>query len=582
MAEALFNRLSFEERMGMALSLRGKERERLILLAKDAEKIVQRLPEEEFYYTVKEIGEGDAIELLSLASSRQLLFLFDIETWRKDRLKHRDFLRWLELILECGEEKAIELLRRMDEELLVTFLKRYMKVYKPDAELDPVEIDDEKPFTLDNQYFVKFRFREGERILVHLLDLLFREDQNLYFRLMEGVIWGVPAEVEELAFRWRQSRLMDRGFPELEESLDLYRYVDPEMIKIDEGTKDLYPPDEEMARWGEITPNFYLAPLPSDLFLQEVLRAASEQGMEWLGGELVYLCNKAMVAEGVNPSDLDEVRELLDRVYSYLNLGLSHLSQGNLDEGIRGVRKLYLHQIFQVGFSLTLRLGRRAKRILRPPWYPKGKEDLGLLDSPWREVMEGLLSRRPLLYEGLMNPRSSLYRPFRELKEIKAVEDLLDEVSFLGRLHREAYGYDPEALRSMDLSRCHPAGWEEITFGTITLTSLANLALEGEFTFRPVPEEKLKELLSLTLREGEGGRVLPSLREEFLQRVRECFQGISTSLTRGEKEMGWRFWQRVLNDYCEEFGYLDTHRPINPRFTKGLLIKLRGWRKISP
>ena len=576
MAEALFNRLSFEERMGMALSLRGKERERLILLARDAQKIVQRLPEEEFYYTVKEIGEGDAIELLSLASARQLLFLFDIETWRKDRLKHRDFLKWIELILECGEGKAIELLRGMDEELLVTFLKRYMKVYKPDAEIDPVEIDEEKLFTLDNQYFVKFRFREGERVLGHLLDLLFREDQDLYFRLMEGVIWGVPAEVEELAFRWRQSRLMDRGFPELEESLDLYRYVDPEMIRIDEGTKDLYPPDEEMTRWGEITPNFYLAPLPSGLFLQEVLKVASEEGMEWLGGELVYLCNKAMVAEGVDPSNLEEVRELLDRVYGYLNLGLSHLSQGRLDEGIRGVKKLYLHQIFQVGFSLTLRLGRRAKRTLRSPWYRKGKEDLGLLDSPWREVMEGLLRKRPLLYEGIMDNMSSLYRPFRELKEIKAVEEVLDEVSFLSRLHGEVYGYDPEVLHQMDLSRCHPGGWEEITFGTITLTSLANLALDEEFAFRPIPEERLKELLSLTLSAGEGGKVLPSLHEGFLQKVRECFKGISSSLTPKEREMGWRFWQKVLKDYCEEFGYLDTHRPINPRFTKGLLIKLRG------
>lgn len=573
-AERRFNSLPLIEKMGMVLSVRGKDRERLILLSKEPQRLVERMPEEEFYYTVKEIGERDAITLLSLASTKQIAFVLDVETWRRDRLKHRDFLKWIELILDCGEEKALEVLQALDEELLVVFLQRHLRVFKPDAEVEAVEIDQDF-FTLDNQYFIKFRFKYSEQPLMRLLDLLFRSDHNLYLRLMEGVIWEVPAEVEELAFRWRQGRLADRGFPELEEAMEIYSYVDPEMVRIEQGIKELYGPDDEMKRWGEVDSSFYLMPLPSNSFLREVLSMASEEGLDWLKGELVYLCNRAMVADGIDPSDVEAVKELLGRVYDYLNLGLSHLAKGDPKEGLRGVRRLYLKEIFQVGFSLTLRLRRRAERILRSsPWFPEGKEDLHLLDSPHREVMEGLLLKKPLLYEGLLDPSSSRYRTFRNLEELARAEEVLQEVMVLSKLHSDLYGFRPEELRAMDLEGCHPERFKEVTFKTITITSLARWSTGGTLRFEALSPEELKAFLQRALK-TEGQRLKPELKEGFRQEVEALFEDLLAPLSEADRNRAKGFLEEILRDLVAEFGHLDLSRPLDPRFLRWVLVRLR-------
>ncbi len=571
-AERRFNSLPFVEKMGMVLSLRGKDREKLILLSKEPQRLVQRMPEEEFYYTVKEMGERDALALLELASPRQIAFCLDLEVWKRDRIRPRDMLRWLDLLMECGEDKALEVLRGLDEELLVAFLQRHLRVYKPGTEIEEVEIDHEDLFTLDHQYFIRIRFKYAEPVLLRLLDMLFRRDQGLYRRLMEGVIWEVPAEVEELAFRWRQGRLADRGFPELEDALEIYRYVEPALVRIDQGVKEHYGPDDEMKRWGEVGSNFYLLPMPSDSFLRQVLEASAIEGLDWLKGELVYLCNRAMVADGVDPADLEGVRELLGRVYDYLNLGLSYLARGDLKKGLKAVRKLYLKEIFQVGFSLTLKLRRRLERILRSsPWFPGGKEDLHLLDPPRREVAEGLLRRKPLLYAGLIDPSSSTYRTFHDLGELARVEEILDEVEGVARLHHELYRWDPAEVRSVDLEGCHPDSWEEITFKTLTLTALAHKEETGEFRFAPLPREGLRRFLEKALEVREG-RTRPTLRGEFLEGIKAFYEEILSPLAPHERDRIMGFVKEALADLAEEFGGLDLSRPIDPRFVRFIVV----------
>jgi len=51
-AEKITNSLPFSQRMSLVLNASGKDREHLILMARDAEKIVKSLPAEEFYYTI--------------------------------------------------------------------------------------------------------------------------------------------------------------------------------------------------------------------------------------------------------------------------------------------------------------------------------------------------------------------------------------------------------------------------------------------------------------------------------------------------------------------------------------------------
>ncbi|RLA86177.1 MAG: hypothetical protein DRG31_01025 [Deltaproteobacteria bacterium] len=571
-AERRFNALPFFEKMAMVLSVRGRDRERLILLSKEPHRLVERMPEEEFYFTVKEIGEGDSLTLLELASPRQIAFCLDLEVWKKNRLRPQDMLRWIELLMDCGEDKAVEAVRALDQELLVTFLQRYLKVYKPDSPIEEVELDRDDLITLDRHYYIHIRFRQAEEILERFLDMLFRRDQALYRDLLEGVLWEVPGEIEELARRWRQGRLADRGFPEWEDAMEIYRFVRPELVSIDKGIKETYGPDDEMKRWGEVGSNFYLLPLPNESFLKEVLEEASRQGLDWLKGELVYLCNRAMVADSVDPSNLDAVRELLSSVYDYLNLGLSYLARGDPREGLRAVRKLYLKEIFQVGFSLTLRLRHRLERIIaKSPWLSGNKRNLSLLDPPLREFVGGLLGKKPLLYEGVFDPSGLRYRTFRTLEEIALAEDLIGYVEAISELHHRLYGWEPEEVRGIDLKGCHPSSFQDLTFKALTLTALAQRERKGEFRFLPLPLSELKPFLQGAF-PIKGNRTGEELRKEFIDRVWEFVKGLSDREPKMAEYIR-RFFREALEDLRNEYGDVDLSAPLDPRFLRLLVLK---------
>ena len=573
-AEKITNSLPFSQRMSLVLNASGKDREHLILMARDAEKIVKSLPAEEFYYTIKEIGEKDASALLSLASAEQVTFCLDIEGWKKDRLNHKKFLDWWEIFLECGDDKILELIRDMDKDLIISFLKGQIKVVKPGTEIELVEIDKDM-FTLDNQYYINFKNpRHSRRILTHMLELIFDKHHDLYVGILEGVIWSIPTEIEDMAFHWRQSRLLDKGFPDLYESLDIYRYLDPAMLNVDGGTKDSHEPDEGMQKWDEITPNFYLAPQVSGDFFSQALRLALErEEMASLKGELVYLCNKAMVADGVDVSHLQTVRETLANVYHYLNLGLSFLCHGDLNKAVRGLKKLYLKQIFQAGYSLTLRLRRTAEQILRDGWFPEGRNDLTLLDSLYLETMEGVLRTKPVFFEGLIDPARASYRTFRELEEIHRTEECLKDIEFLLRLHRDVYGFSPEDVRKTNLQGCYPDHWHEVAFSTVTLVSLANHVLQDKLRFMPLSRDDVQRFLLRTLEEDGKGGVLPKFKENFIHEAQRFLEQLMTSYPQEDRDRAWSFWQRCLEKLRTEFAYLDLSKPIDPRFTTGLVMR---------
>lgn len=569
-AERRFNSLPFYEKLSLVLSVRGRDRERLILLSKEPERLVRAMPEEEFYFTVKEIGERDSLTLLELASPKQIAFCLDLEVWKKDRLKPQEMLKWLELLMDCGEEKTVEILRALDQELLVTFFQRYLQVFKPDAPIEEVELDRDDLFTLDRHYYIRIRFRQAEEVLERLLDILFRLDQPLYRDLLEGTLWELRGEVEELARRWRQGRLADKGFPEWEDAMEIYRFIPPDLVDVEKGIKDRFGPDDEMKRWGEVGSNFYLLPLPQESFLREVLEEAAQKGLGWLQGELVYLCNRAMVADSVDPSNLDAVKELLGRVYDYLNLGLSYLSKGDPQEALKAVRKLYLKEIFQVGFSLTLRLRHRLERILaESPWLDK--KDLHLLDPPLREFAQGLLRKKPLLYEGVIDPSSIRYRTFKGLQEISLAEDLLSYIEAISSLHSDLYGWDPHEIKGVDLRGVHPDRWEDLTFKTLTLTALARGTLGEGFSFSPLTLTQLQEFLRRAF-VVQGGRTGSEFQPSFLHGVWKFVEALLRDVPLPQATLVKRFFSEALEDLRLEYRDL-VLEALDPRFLRFLALK---------
>ena len=103
-AQALFNELPLEEKIGMVLSASWAQRQKLIVLAVNSEELVQALPEEEIYWTVKEIGPEDALPIISRLSFDQLQYIIDVDCWNKDLIDMAAVTRWLRMMLRCRKK----------------------------------------------------------------------------------------------------------------------------------------------------------------------------------------------------------------------------------------------------------------------------------------------------------------------------------------------------------------------------------------------------------------------------------------------------------------------------------------------
>ena len=87
------------------LTLSGSALLNRILDEESPETFVRRLPEEDFFWIVKRIGEADCLPLLRLASEDQWEYLLDLETWVRDRLDADRTLSWFSRLGHADPER---------------------------------------------------------------------------------------------------------------------------------------------------------------------------------------------------------------------------------------------------------------------------------------------------------------------------------------------------------------------------------------------------------------------------------------------------------------------------------------------
>jgi hypothetical protein len=548
-AKRIFNTLPTEQQFDMILNSRGRERIRTLFLSEHPGELIQRLPELEVYLTVKEVGEKDCLDLISLTTPEQFQYLLDLEFWKKDALSPEKILHWMELLLESGEERVIQFIRTSDPEFIGLLLKKFLKVITADGE--PTEASDRIPaFTLDQYYFIHFRQKEARSVFIPFLQILYRIDEEGYRRLMEAVIVELESEMEEVGYRLRNARMADYGFPDSEEALEIYRFVDPDCLSLEKRAIRGGMPGET----DRICPPFYLTFHGEGSFLSALLSKIDDpQEQNRIRMELAVLSNKAMVAEPIDLSEIDEMKRVTQKVFHYLNLGLQYVSG---EDDVRALEVLHdfpLQKIFQCGVGATLLLKKKAESILREPWFSGDRRNLVFLDPPHLEKFEGVLRKRPVLY------RNGTAEDFKNLQDFRETKNILERVEAVTRFLGESLQVYPKRLREWD---------QEITLSTIFLTALANQILKGRFQFESIESAQLQHLFSRIFERDEKGKGV--IRMEIKNGWKEVLESMEADEIR-------RIHLLAFKDFCldlfqEEFGRIPPEEEIDPRFVKGLLI----------
>jgi hypothetical protein len=556
-----FNSLPFREQLDALYGISAQERRDLILSAPNAQRLVRSFAAESLFQTLKEVGLEDGGDLLALASGEQVCALLDLDCWKKDRLETATLLDWLEVIVEAGGRAVGELLNAVDRDLLVLLLKRFVRVHRRDDPEEP-EDDVEGPeiFELDEHYQVLFHRLDARAPLVrNLIEALYERDYSYFITVMEDISWSVESDLEEAAFRMRNARLQDRGFPDYYEAQEIYRPL---------RAADLAPRSEPLGRaateqdWALALDRALVLPEGGASFLSQLLHARfSGEAATELRHELAHLVNRVLVADGVDFAARDQVAEKIRVAHDTVNLALETLSGGDPKKAVHLLERHYVQHLFRVAWSILLDYRRSAKQVVESLGFSATPNGMGFLDTPYREALSGLLRMKPTFFEGLDQPGEIRYRPFAATRDLGRVQGILDDVASLreacGRLLGQAPG---------DLVALRPREADDFRISAVLLTAFAHFALGRAPTLQPIEPTELGELRLATF-DPVTGRLKTDVRDRFLGAVSGAKGFLEFSLKRFE----------------EEFLTLAPDRPVDQRFVTCLMIRvLRNGSRSQP
>ncbi len=379
-------------------SARGKRRLDLVLDAPDPGALVRALPADELYFTIRDVGLADAVELVQLASPAQFRTFLDLDAWPGGRLDPSRALPWLRAARagadrDDGQERAWRRkLAALDVELLELLLHGALVVHDLDEEPDPEFTSDRVLRMPDGKLVVEFRAEGASYLAVRgLVDDLLAEDPFRASRLLTALRYELPSELEESALRWRTGRLHDLGYPPLEEALSWF-------------ARPAARPAGRLPGAPARPPGFFLELRPQGSRLARAADRLSAGEREALELELVTAANATLVDDGVDPGDLDGVRRAVEAARALVELGLE-AAAGDDDARAAGtLATTPVKALFQQGFARLLELKWRAEKVRAAL---AGRE----LGPPLDELLAALARRRPLYFPGVEAPREDWGTP---------------------------------------------------------------------------------------------------------------------------------------------------------------------------
>jgi len=547
-AEEIFNKLNLEQQASLILLCPWEKRQELILLSKKAEELVQAMPTQELFWTIKAIGIQDCLELLRMASAEQLQFMFDLDWWYKDKIVPEKIVAWLLLLFEASESvvaRWLEWIVKKDESLLPTIMRPFLSIYKRPDEMDIQEAKDVLPgFTLDDTYFIEFKNKKLQPLWARIIEILIDFFPPAYRDLMESMVFDIPTETFEFAYRWRNNRLADWGIPEYFEAIDIYAPIDKNNLR------RIELPDVDITQ--ELTmpafvPTLYIDDLP---YLRNALDSlVGKPVMGRIIKEWVWVANKLLMADLVDLDDPLQLRQVIFRAAGLINIALEQLHKDFGESPEQLLTQIPIEDLIRLANSSIRALKSKALALVNSDlvhsegWY---------LEEDVQNRFLGLLTRQILYWDPLIQE----YRGFRSVDEILEIDNLLKEleewskvVKYLIEPHWSNWHKGVFTHTNIGTSR-------ELTWTMALATVLAQLCINNTKELKPLSLKELKELKKL-LFVGDG-----SLSKDVVNKLVDSLYNKELEL---DKNRFYEIIYSTLKPLEEIFSSLNDNE-IDPRF----------------
>ncbi len=454
-----------------------------ILGSKHPQEAVRSLPAQDLYLTVLEAGLDEASPLLPLASLPQLEFFLDIDGWDKDNLDIERVCRWLIAFSEADRALLGRVLSEADESLVVHLLSALLHVYKNDESADPRYWPPDRAVTnIDTTYSIEGKEHtpvEAFDALNEALKSVRARSTHAFEALLEQVMWSIPAEMEQLAYESRTSRLAEKGFPDLNESLEVWAAGAEPLRELRARLK------QKLAQADLPSVEIHALPVVASAFTSAPLLARLGATLpvwqqEALLHGLVRIGNRFAVSSLSHLGDPETHRQALDTALAHANLGLAELTESDGEDAARrALVGLSAAEIARVGTGAVQSRAYRARRC-RDGWMARVPFARTRLDEEWQASLEGLLAARPY-YSLETRPR-----PFRERADLQRVDAQLEALEQLGVFLEQTWKIEPNS----DLPELTPLpaarrDLEDLDWSACLLTALARVAIGDPA--RPTP-----------------------------------------------------------------------------------------------
>jgi len=449
--------------------------------------LVHSFPEQDFYFLIHDIGIGDSMPLLALASNRQWEHIVDLEVWRKDQIDIESVSRWLSVLLEADPKRFIRWFLEEKLELIEFYLFKNIEVRVREHDQDASDFG-EGFVTLDDVYYIRILERPAANDQEDLTETQRKEfiskfsehladyDHKLHQSVLLEATHVIPAETEEDCYHRRNVRLAEKGFLPFDEAIGIYQPIKPQDLATQSAKFISRPADGP-----SLLPvsQYPIRMLKEDNHFTRALTAIEPRDvLTQIQAEFANLCNQIIVADHKTIREREELRDIVKKTCGYISIGLERLVEGKTRVDPRKsaalITRYPLSQIFKVGFGGALNLKWRAEKWLSQCWFARNGLRLTFWGEQWLGVLGGLMLKKPLFYDNYKT--GVLYREFTSLEDIEAMEDIFNQVKAVD---------DLLSLMPIDLDR--PSSYGFLTYKNLILTLWAGHYLK-------LPAKKLNPL----------------------------------------------------------------------------------------
>jgi hypothetical protein len=487
-AELVLNSLPFDIQLERVLQVPWKERMDVIMQSRLARELVQAMPEEEVFWMVKQRGVEDSLPIIARTTHEQFQYLIDIDCWQRDQLLPENCLSWYKMLGRCNIAKVLEWFDQADTALLVASLKQFVSVHKIEEESDfSEEYEFMPPCTIDNINYFRFVSEDAQLVLLPLFKVLLGNDTGCFQSLIEGLIWDSRVESEEEALHWRQSRRAENGFQPFDEAFSMYQPLGDPDLQVQSDTPDTEPSGSAMHEGKEVQLRYALAEDRLPAFLRSVVSVLDAEQLEHFEQLIIALANRLMVADCMEVRDLDDVMRGLRKTAGLMSIGLEHLSSGDLQRACRHLIDQHPEYLFRCGYSLVHHIAQRLRKHSGTVWIADADRFMAFYGTPLADTALGLVRARPLFYEGLVRPESSLYRDFACYSEVAAAGAAVERLIAVDTLLFKHAALEPLELEAFYVRNNAVNDMSELTMTSLLATLLIANSLNLD-THQPLLE----------------------------------------------------------------------------------------------